>query len=96
MRKFMLFANRNGLMYVLDRTTGEFLKGRPFVKVNWMDGFDEKGRPKRVPGKVPVARRRRHHHADRAWRDQLVSAFLQSEDRFVLRSALGKLKIRRR
>ena len=55
MRKVMLWANRNGLMYVLDRTTGEFLLGKPFVKVNWMDGFDEKGRPHRVPGKLPAA-----------------------------------------
>jgi alcohol dehydrogenase (cytochrome c) len=55
MRKAMLWANRNGLMYVLDRTTGEFLQGKPFVKVNWMDGFDKDGRPKRVPGKLPGA-----------------------------------------
>ena len=53
-RKVMLWANRNGLMYVLDRVTGEFLLGKPYVKVNWMDGFDHKGRPKRVPGKVPT------------------------------------------
>jgi alcohol dehydrogenase (cytochrome c) len=52
-RKVMLWANRNGLMYVLDRVTGEFLLGKPYVKVNWMDGFDHKGRPKRVAGKVP-------------------------------------------
>jgi len=51
-RKVMLWANRNGLMYVLDRTNGQFLMGKPFAKVNWMDGFDEKGRPRRVPGKV--------------------------------------------
>ena len=49
-RKVMLWANRNGLMYVLDRISGQFLMGKPFVKVNWMDGFDDKGRPKRVPG----------------------------------------------
>jgi len=53
-RKVMLWANRNGLSYVLDRTTGEFLLGRPFVKVNWMDGFDQKGRPQRVEGKIPT------------------------------------------
>ena len=52
-RKVMLWANRNGLMYVLDRTNGQFLMGKPFAKVNWMDGFDEKGRPKRVPGMAP-------------------------------------------
>jgi alcohol dehydrogenase (cytochrome c) len=50
MRKAMLFANRNGLLYLLDRTTGEFLQGKPYVNVNWMSGFDEKGRPQRVPG----------------------------------------------
>jgi alcohol dehydrogenase (cytochrome c) len=55
MRKAMLWANRNGVMYVLDRTTGEFLQGKPFVKVNWMDGFDKDGRPHRVPGKLPGA-----------------------------------------
>jgi alcohol dehydrogenase (cytochrome c) len=53
-RKVMLWANRNGVMYVLDRRTGEFLKGKPYVKVNWMDGFDAQGRPRRVPGKVPT------------------------------------------
>ena len=53
-RKVILWANRNGVMYVLDRTTGEFLKGKPYVKVNWMDGFDAKGRPRRVPGMVPT------------------------------------------
>jgi alcohol dehydrogenase (cytochrome c) len=44
-RKVMLWANRNGHMYVLDRTTGAFLMGKPFVEVNWMTGFDERGRP---------------------------------------------------
>jgi alcohol dehydrogenase (cytochrome c) len=49
MRKVMLWANRNGFFYVLDRATGEFLSGKPFVKVTWADGtFDAKGRPHRV------------------------------------------------
>ena len=51
--KAMYWANRNGLFYVIDRATGKFLSGKPFVEVNWMNGFDEKGRPMRVPGKVP-------------------------------------------
>src|SRR5665213_535707 len=55
-RKVMLWANRNGVFYVIDRTTGQFLLGKPFVEVNWMSGFDEKGRPMRVPGKVPTPR----------------------------------------
>src|SRR3989344_4805815 len=45
-RKLLLQANRNGFFYVLDRKTGQFLLGRPFVeKLNWADGFSTKGRP---------------------------------------------------
>jgi alcohol dehydrogenase (cytochrome c) len=47
-RKVMLWANRNGFWYVIDRATGQFLQGKPFTAVNWAEGFDEKGRPKRV------------------------------------------------
>jgi len=53
-RKVMLWANRNGMFYVLDRANGDFLLGKPFVKVNWASGFDEKGRPIRVPGIEPT------------------------------------------
>jgi alcohol dehydrogenase (cytochrome c) len=42
------------MFYVLDRGTGEFLLGKPFVKVNWATGFDEKGRPIRAPGTEPT------------------------------------------
>src|SRR5262245_17694286 len=53
-RKVMLWANRNGYSYVLDRITGEFMKGTPFVKTNWAAGFDAKGRPIPAPGIVPT------------------------------------------
>jgi alcohol dehydrogenase (cytochrome c) len=53
-RRLMLWANRNGVMYVLDRVTGEFLMAKPYVQVNWMDGFDRHGRPRRVPGRLPT------------------------------------------
>jgi alcohol dehydrogenase (cytochrome c) len=53
-RKVMLWANRSGMFYVIDRTTGEFLLGKPFAKVNWNTGFDEKGRPIRAPGIEPT------------------------------------------
>ena len=36
--KAMLWANRNGFYYVLDRETGRFLTGQPFVTVNWAEG----------------------------------------------------------
>ena len=48
-RKLMMWANRNGFFYVLDRTNGEFLLGRPYVKVNWASGLDAKGRPIQTP-----------------------------------------------
>jgi alcohol dehydrogenase (cytochrome c) len=53
-RKTMLWANRNGVFYVLDRTNGQFLLGKPFTKTNWFNGFDEKGRPMAAPGIVPT------------------------------------------
>jgi len=52
-RKVMLWANRNGVFYVLDRVTGEFLMGKAFVKQNWEIGFDAKGRPIPAPGSMP-------------------------------------------
>jgi alcohol dehydrogenase (cytochrome c) len=47
--KLMYWANRNGFFYVLDRTTGEFIRGNPFVNVNWASGLDERGRPIETP-----------------------------------------------
>ena len=52
-RKVMLWANRNGFFYVLDRTTGEFLLGKNFVKQNWSLGFDKNGRPIKDPKRWP-------------------------------------------
>jgi len=48
-RKLMYWANRNGFFYVLDRATGEFLAGYPFIKLNWASGLDNKGRPIQTP-----------------------------------------------
>jgi alcohol dehydrogenase (cytochrome c) len=52
MRKLMLWANRNGFFYALDRTNGKFLSGHPFVKVNWASGLDDSGRPLATPQPV--------------------------------------------
>lgn len=54
-RKLLLWANRNGFFYVLDRVTGEFLQATEFVKQTWNAGFDDNGRPKKVPGRGPSA-----------------------------------------
>ena len=50
--KAMLWANRNGFFYVLDRVTGKFLLGLPFAKVNWASGLDKSGRPIQTPQPV--------------------------------------------
>jgi alcohol dehydrogenase (cytochrome c) len=50
----MMWANRNGVFYVLDRTNGQFLKGTSFTKTNWYTGFDERGRPMLAPGTEPT------------------------------------------
>ncbi|MEM5535251.1 PQQ-dependent dehydrogenase, methanol/ethanol family [Neptuniibacter pectenicola] len=45
-RKVMLHANRNGFAYAIDRATGEFLWGKPFVdRLTWTPGLDSKGKP---------------------------------------------------
>ena len=54
-RQAMLWGNRNGFFYVLDRTTGEFLSGTPFVKQTWAVGLDERGRPVKAEGRMPSA-----------------------------------------
>jgi alcohol dehydrogenase (cytochrome c) len=52
-RKTVLWGNRNGFFYVLDRATGEYLLGKPFVKQTWATGLDERGRPMKVTGMTP-------------------------------------------
>jgi alcohol dehydrogenase (cytochrome c) len=45
-RKLLVQANRNGFLYVLDRSNGEFLSAVPFVKrLNWAKSIDAHGRP---------------------------------------------------
>ena len=44
--KVAMQANKNGFLYVLDRTTGKLVAANPFVKVNWASGIDlETGKP---------------------------------------------------
>jgi alcohol dehydrogenase (cytochrome c) len=45
-RKLIVQANRNGFLYVLDRTTGKFLSATPFVeRLNWAKAIDAAGKP---------------------------------------------------
>jgi len=44
-RKVLMQAAKDGIFYVLDRITGQFISGQAYSQVNWMHGFDETGRP---------------------------------------------------
>ncbi|HEV2276044.1 MAG TPA: PQQ-dependent dehydrogenase, methanol/ethanol family, partial [Acidobacteriaceae bacterium] len=48
-RKLMLQANRNGMFYVLDRTNGEFVFAKPYIRQTWNRGFQKDGRPILTP-----------------------------------------------
>jgi alcohol dehydrogenase (cytochrome c) len=59
-RKLLLQANRNGYFYVLDRVTGEYLSGTPFIKnITWASGLTKEGRPIVVPNMEPTREGRR-------------------------------------
>lgn len=52
-RRLLVQADRNGFLYVLDRTNGKFLNASPFVeKLNWATGIDSSGRPV-LSGRIP-------------------------------------------
>ncbi len=54
-RKLVMQANRNGLFYVLDRLTGEFLTGGPFIRnINWASGLDKDGHPIVIKDPAPT------------------------------------------
>ena len=52
-RKLLVQANRNGFLYVLDRTNGHYLLGRAYTpKLTWATGQTAAGRPIVSPGKA--------------------------------------------
>jgi alcohol dehydrogenase (cytochrome c) len=45
-RKLLITANKNGFLYILDRTNGKYLFSKKFsFNLNWAKGIDENGRP---------------------------------------------------
>jgi len=52
-RKLVAVVNRNAFYYALDRTTGEFVAGRPYARQTWAKGLDDSGRPIVIPGTEP-------------------------------------------
>ena len=54
-QRLLVQANRNGFLYVLDRSNGKFLQAAPFVeKLNWATRIDASGRPV-LSGRIPTA-----------------------------------------
>lgn len=53
-RKLLIQANRNGFIYVLDRTNGQFLSAKPFAEVTWAKEIAADGRPVEAPGSEPT------------------------------------------
>jgi alcohol dehydrogenase (cytochrome c) len=41
----VLWANRNGFYYVLERDSGRFITGQAFARQNWAEGLSRSGRP---------------------------------------------------
>ncbi|HMD36926.1 MAG TPA: PQQ-dependent dehydrogenase, methanol/ethanol family, partial [Vicinamibacterales bacterium] len=52
-RKVVMFANRNGFFYTIDRTTGKVIVAKPFVETTWAREIDSNGRPVLLPGHLP-------------------------------------------
>jgi alcohol dehydrogenase (cytochrome c) len=52
-RKVVMFANRNGFFYTLDRVTGKVLVAKPFVNTTWAKEIGSDGRPVLLPGHLP-------------------------------------------
>jgi alcohol dehydrogenase (cytochrome c) len=52
-RKVVMFANRNGFYYTLDRITGKVIVAKPFVQTTWAKEVDRVGRPILLPGHMP-------------------------------------------
>jgi alcohol dehydrogenase (cytochrome c) len=52
-RKVVMFANRNGFYYTLDRTNGRIILAKPFVMTTWAKEIGRDGRPMLEPGHTP-------------------------------------------
>ncbi len=52
-RQVVMFANRNGFYYTLDRATGKVLVAKPFVQTTWAKEIGPDGRPVVLPGHTP-------------------------------------------
>lgn len=49
----LMWADRNGFFYVLDRKTGKMVSAAPFTHVSWAEGIGADGLPKEVADRRP-------------------------------------------
>lgn len=52
-RKVVIFANRNGFFYVLDRVTGKLIVGKPYIETTWAKEIRD-ARPLQLPNQIPT------------------------------------------
>jgi alcohol dehydrogenase (cytochrome c) len=52
-RKVVMFANRNGFFYLLDRATGQLIRAKPFIETSWAKEIQGNGRPMLLPNSIP-------------------------------------------
>ena len=80
-RKLLAQASRNGIFFLLDRTTGQNLLSVPYIEsANWFKGFDDKGQPIPNPDKEALEGRRAGL-AEQRRRAELGAADVRSRNR---------------
>ena len=83
-RKVLMFANRNGFYYTLDRTNGRVILAKPFVQTTWAKEIGRDGRPMLEAGSH-TGRDRRNHVPGHHRRHQLLADNVRSIHTHVLR-----------
>ena len=95
-RKVLMQASKDGIFYVLDRITGQFISGQAYTQVNWTHGFDESGPPHDQQGRL-LRQGTDHDISDGGRRPQLVADVFRPDHRPGLYSHhLRKLDLCRR
>ncbi len=89
-RNAMLWANRNGFYYTLDRRTGEFIKGKAYATQTWAQGLDAAGRPIEVRAWPRPTKARWSHHPSSVRRIGIHPAFSQQTGLFYVTAFDGE------
>jgi glucose dehydrogenase len=88
-RKVLFQANKNGFLYVLDRTNGQLLAAHPFMNQNWAKNIDLKtGRPV-LTDLLDRAMKGETNRARATWRNERDAVGIQRQDRSDVHQLLG-------